>query len=133
MLFAWASATVPKFVVIMATTVVLLAMCSRTWVPTWSLLGQPQVAVMGAEGAVGVLYRKELAKAKEEGKLDEVRKELIEEYQARFAAPWQAAEANMITDVIEPGRTRSMLALALINTLHKRENRPAKKHGNIAL
>jgi propionyl-CoA carboxylase beta chain len=133
MLFAWASATVPKIVVIMRKAYggAYLAMCSKD-MGADMVFACPtaEVAVMGAEGAVGVLYKRELGEAEDKASK---KTELVEKYQERFAAPWQAAEANLLTDVIEPGRTRGVVSLAMRNTLHKRENRPGKKHGNIAL
>lgn len=133
MLFAWASATVPKIVVIMRKAYggAYLAMCSKDMgadaVYAWPTA---EIAVMGAEGAVGVLYKQRLEKADDP---QAERQGLLQAYRDRFAAPWQAAEANMITDVIEPARTRGVVALALRNTLHKRQQRPGKKHGNIAM
>jgi propionyl-CoA carboxylase beta chain len=58
---------------------------------------------------------------------------LISDYRAKFASPYQAASQGMITDVIEPAQTRAVVAMALRNTLSKRETRPPKKHGNIPL
>ncbi len=133
MLFAWASATVPKVTVIMRKAYggAYLAMCSKSmgadFVYAWP---SAEIAVMGAEGAVGVLYKRELEAAEDRAKTNQ---ELVSEYRQRFAAPWQAAENGDITDVIEPSQTRSVVALALRNTLTKREQRPPKKHGNIAL
>jgi propionyl-CoA carboxylase beta chain len=85
---------------------------------------------MGAEGAVNVLYKDELKAAPDRRARFQ---ELVDDYRAEFAAPWQAAANGMITDVIEPGRTRAALSMALRTTLTKRETRPPKKHGNIAL
>jgi propionyl-CoA carboxylase beta chain len=59
--------------------------------------------------------------------------ELAAEYREKFASPYQAAAKAMITDIIEPSQTRSIVAMALRNTLSKRETRPPKKHGNIPL
>lgn len=85
---------------------------------------------MGAEGAVNLLYRKELSEAPDRrAKLTE----LAAKYRAEFASPYLSAGRGYITDVIDPAETRSMLALALRKTLHKRELRPAKKHGNVPL
>ena len=64
---------------------------------------------------------------------DSRRAQLIEEYRARFASPYMAASHGMITDVISPAQTRSVLSLALRNTLTKSETRPPKKHGLIPL
>ena len=85
---------------------------------------------MGAEGAVKIIYRHEIETAKDP-KAREA--ELISEYHERFASPYHAAAHALITDVIEPSRTRSAVALALRTTLSKRETRPPKKHGNIPL
>jgi len=85
---------------------------------------------MGAEGAVNVLYRKELEAAEDQAQR---RQELIAAYRAEFASPYQSAARNFIHDVILPRRTRSAVSLALRSMLSKRETRPPKKHGNIPL
>jgi len=89
-----------------------------------------EVAVMGPEGAVNIVFRKELEQAE-----DPVarRAELIDEYRARFANPYAAAERGYVDDVIEPRRTRPVLVDALETALTKREPRPPRKHGNIPL
>jgi propionyl-CoA carboxylase beta chain len=136
MLFAYAAATVPKITVILRKAYggSYLAMCSKDMgadmVFAWPTA---EIAVMGAEGAVSVLYRKELKEIADPKEKAAKKAELVDSYKDRFAAPWQAAENNMITDVIEPAQTRSTIALALRNTLSKRETRPPKKHGNIPL
>ena len=85
---------------------------------------------MGPEGAVNIVFRKEL----EESADSEARRtELIEDYRERFANPYVAAERGYVDDVIEPRRTRAVLADALETTLTKRERRPPRKHGNIPL
>ncbi len=133
MLFAWSSATVPKITVIMRKAYggAYLAMCSKSMgadlVFAWP---SAEIAVMGADGAINILFREEIKKADDPKARA---KALAAEYRDQFAAPWQAAENNMVTDVIEPSRTRALVALALRNTLNKREIRPGKKHGNIAL
>ncbi|HCF56465.1 MAG TPA: methylmalonyl-CoA carboxyltransferase, partial [Myxococcales bacterium] len=133
MLFAWASATSPKITLIMRKAYggAYLAMCSKDMgadmVFAWPTA---EIAVMGAEGAVNILFKDELKSAPDPKARSG---ELAAEYRDKFAAPWQAAEAGMITDVIEPSRTRSVLAMALRNTITKRSGRPPKKHGNIAL
>lgn len=133
MLFAYASATVPKITLIMRKAYggAYLAMCSTdmgadiayAW-PT------AEIAVMGAEGAVGVIFKKELEASDDKKKRTA---ELVEEYHDEFASPYQAAANAMITDVIEPAETRSKIAYALRVTLSKRDTRPPKKHGNIPL
>lgn len=133
MLFAYAAATVPKITVIMRKAYggAYLAMCSRDLgadvVFAWP---SAEIAVMGAEGAVNILYRKEIQDAEN---ADEARKAKQQEYRDRFASPYQAAENSMVTDVIKPSQTRAVVSLALRNLLSKRETRPPKKHGNIPL
>jgi propionyl-CoA carboxylase beta chain len=85
---------------------------------------------MGAEGAVNVLYRKELEAADDR---EQQRQKLIAEYRDRFASPYMAASRGMITDVISPAQTRGVVSLALRNMLTKSETRPPKKHGLIPL
>jgi len=133
MLFAYASATVPKITLIMRKAYggAYLAMCSTdmgadiayAW-PT------AEIAVMGAEGAVRVLFKKDLENADDSEKRAA---ELIEEYHEEFASPYQAAANAMITDVIKPSESRQKIAHALRLTLSKRDTRPPKKHGNIPL
>ncbi len=133
MLFAYAAATVPKITMIMRKAYggAYLAMCSADlgadMVFAWPTA---EIAVMGAEGAVNVLFRKELKEAEDPKKRAA---EISEEYRSEFASPYQAAANAMITDVIEPSQTRAAIALALRNTLSKRDSRPPKKHGNIPL
>ncbi|MCC2111200.1 MAG: methylmalonyl-CoA carboxyltransferase, partial [Hyphomicrobiales bacterium] len=86
--------------------------------------------VMGAEGAVRVLYRNDLEKAEDR---DGMAARLATEYREQFASPYLSAGKMFIHDVIEPSQTRARLALALRSLLSKRELRPAKKHGNIPL
>jgi methylmalonyl-CoA carboxyltransferase large subunit len=85
---------------------------------------------MGGEGAVNLLYRKELAEAEDP---DTLRAELLAEYQARFSTPYRAAAGGMIDEVIEPADTRSYIALSLEVLKSKRAIRPHKKHGLIPL
>jgi propionyl-CoA carboxylase beta chain len=89
-----------------------------------------EVAVMGPEGAVNIVFRKELEQAEDPAAK---RAELIEDYKAQFANPYTAAERGYLDDVIEPRRTRPVLIGALETALTKREARPARKHGNIPL
>jgi len=130
MLFAYGAATVPKITIILRKAYggAYLAMCSQDlgadFVYAWPTA---EIAVMGAEGAVKILYRRELEKDPSS------EKKLIEEYRKKFASPYQAAGKGMITDVIEPSQTRAVVAMTLRNSLSKRETRPPKKHGNIPL
>jgi acetyl-CoA carboxylase carboxyltransferase component len=89
-----------------------------------------EVAVMGPEGAVNIVFRKELEEADDP---DSKRAELIEDYRTRFANPYSAAERGYVDEVIEPRRTRPVLCDALATALTKREPRPRRKHGNIPL
>lgn len=88
------------------------------------------MALMGADGAVNILYREELAKAK-----DAVaeRKRLVAEYNDKFASPWVAAELGYLDDVIEPQDTRPKLIAALEMLRNERQESPKKKHGNLPL
>jgi propionyl-CoA carboxylase beta chain len=89
-----------------------------------------EIAVMGSEGAVNILYGKELASASEPAA---ARKERVEEYEERFANPFSAARKGYIDDVIEPRTVRRRLIRALDMLGNKREPMPPKKHGNIPL
>lgn len=133
MLFAYASATVPKVTVILRKAYggAYIAMCNKEmgadYVYAWPTA---EIAVMGAEGAVRILFRREIAAAADP-KAKEA--ELVAEYRRKFCTPYEVAEKVMITDVIEPAETRAVVAAALRNSLTKRETRPPKKHGTIPL
>jgi propionyl-CoA carboxylase beta chain len=93
-----------------------------------------QIAVMGAQGAVNILYRKEIAKAVEDGdSVDEVRARLIKQYEDALANPYVAAERGYIDTVITPSNTRMNVTKALRALRTKRASLPPKKHGNIPL
>jgi propionyl-CoA carboxylase beta chain len=89
-----------------------------------------EVAVMGPEGAVNIIFRNELAEADEP---ESRRAELIADYRERFANPYSAAERGYVDDVIQPRRTRPVLIDALKTAITKREPTPKRKHGNIPL
>jgi len=133
MLFAYAATTVPKLTVILRKAYggAYLAMCSRDMgadvVYAWPTA---EIAVMGAEGAVKILFKRKISSASDPQAREQ---ELAAEYREKFASPYEAAGKAMITDIIEPAQTRGVLAMALRNTLSKRETRPPKKHGNIPL
>ena len=84
---------------------------------------------MGPEGAVNIVFRRELEEAAD----PDGRAELIADYKERFANPYTAAERGYVDDVIEPRRTRPVLIDALQTALTKSEPRPSRKHGNIPL
>ncbi|MBT8419751.1 MAG: hypothetical protein KJO08_02705, partial [Gammaproteobacteria bacterium] len=133
MLFAYSQCTVPKITVIVRKAYggSYLAMCGKDLgadrVAAWP---SAEVAVMGAEGAASIVFRKEIEEAEEP---DVRRKELIDHYRAQFATPYVAAARRLVDDVIEPAETRLFLAQSLEALASKRESRPAKKHGNIPL
>ncbi|MBA2358877.1 MAG: acyl-CoA carboxylase subunit beta [Actinobacteria bacterium] len=133
LLYAYSEATVPKLAVItrkayggaydVMSSKHIRADFNFAW-PT------AEVAVMGPEGAVNIVFRDELAEAADP---ETRRAELIEDYRERFANPYSAAERGYVDDVIEPRRTRPVLIDALETALPKRERRPPRKHGNIPL
>jgi propionyl-CoA carboxylase beta chain len=133
LLYAYCEATVPKLTVItrkayggaydVMSSKHIRADFNFAW-PT------AEVAVMGPEGAVNIVFRKEL----EESADPEARRQaLIADYREQFANPYVAAERGYVDDVIEPRRTRPVLVDALQTALTKREARPRRKHGNIPL
>ena len=89
-----------------------------------------EIAVMGPEGAVNIVYRKELSEA---GDVAEERSRRIQEFKDRFANPYLAAERGYIDEVIAPSDTRRKLIAALRMLDTKRDKNPPKKHGNIPL
>jgi methylmalonyl-CoA carboxyltransferase large subunit len=133
MLFAYSAATVPKLTVVVRKAYggAYLAMCGKDLgadrVFAWP---SAEIAVMGAEGAVEVVFRSEIVKAP-----DQVakRKEMIELYRNTFSNPYVAGARRLVDDVIEPAETRKCLAMALESLHTKRELRPPKKHGLIPL
>ena len=133
LLYAYAEATVPKVTII----------TRKAYGGAYCVMGSKhlrtdvnfayptaEIAVMGAEGAVNIVYRRELAAAE-----DKVasRKQKIEEFQDRFANPFVAAERGFIDDVIEPRETRPKVIRALRMLATKVDTMPRKKHGNIPL
>ena len=89
-----------------------------------------EIAVMGAEGAVGVLYRREIAEAEDKA---EARRARVTEFEEKFANPYVAAERGFIDEIIEPAQTRPKLIRALALLENKRDTNPPRKHGNIPL
>ena len=89
-----------------------------------------QIAVMGAQGAVNILYRRELAAADDPAAL---RERLVTEYEDTLANPYIAAERGYVDAVIRPAETRQQVSTALRSLRTKRQTLPAKKHGNIPL
>jgi len=133
MLFAYSQCTVPKITVIVKKAYggAYVAMCAKDLgadrVAAWP---SAEVAVMGAEGAASIVFRKEIEEAENP---EARRKELVEHYRATFATPYIAAARRLVDCVIEPAETRLFLARSLEAMHSKREMRPSKKHGNIPL
>jgi len=89
-----------------------------------------EIAVMGPDGAVNIVFRKELAESKDP---EETRKKLVEEYRNNFASPFKAAELGYIDKIILPEKTRPRLIKALNMLINKKESIPERRHGNIPL
>ena len=90
-----------------------------------------EIAVMGPEGAVSIVYRNELRAAGD--KAPELRKQHVESYREKFANPYVAAERGYVDEVIEPARTRAKLIAGLRLLENKHDTNPRRKHGNIPL
>jgi len=133
LLYAFAEATVPKITVITRKAYggAYCVMASKH-IRTDINFAYPtaEIAVMGAEGAVGVLYKKELLDATNP---EENRQRIVNEFNEKFANPYVAAERGFIDEVIEPKFTRPKLIRALNLLQNKRDTNPPKKHGNIPL
>jgi propionyl-CoA carboxylase beta chain len=135
LLFAYAEATVPKITVITRKAYggAYCVMASKH-IRTDANFAWPsaEIAVMGAEGAVNIVYRRELEKA-DDANRETLRQEKIAEFRDRFTNPLVAAERGYIDAVIEPAGTRSKLITSLRALENKRDTNPRKKHGNIPL
>ena len=133
LLYAFAEATVPKITVITRKAYggAYCVMASKH-IRTDINFAYPtaEIAVMGAEGAVGLLYRKEMSES--ENAID-YRKSKVSEFEEKFANPYVAAEKGYIDEVIEPAQTRPKLIRALQLLANKKDTNPPKKHGNIPL
>ncbi|PYU31647.1 MAG: methylmalonyl-CoA carboxyltransferase [Acidobacteria bacterium] len=135
LLFAYAEATVPKLTVITRKAYggAYCVMASKH-IRTDANFAWPtaEIAVMGPEGAVNIVYKRELDRAPE-AERERLRQEKIAEFRERFANPYVAAERGYIDAVIEPSQTRAKLITALRALETKRDSNPKKKHGNIPL
>jgi propionyl-CoA carboxylase beta chain len=131
--YAYAEATVPKITVI----------TRKAYGGAYCVMGpkhtradvnmawpSAEIAVMGADGAVNIIFRGDLKDAPD---AEARRTELVDDYRARFATPFRAAELGYIDEVILPSQTRIRIAQALAMLAHKRDTNPPKKHGNIPL
>jgi propionyl-CoA carboxylase beta chain len=133
LLFAFAEATVPKITIITRKAYggaydVMASKHIRADI-NWAF-PTAEIAVMGPEGAVSIIYRREIEKADDPVK---AKARFVEEYRARFANPYKAAELGFIDEVIRPRALRRRLGQALEMLRDKRQSNPPKKHGNIPL
>jgi len=135
LLFAFAEATVPKITVITRKAYggaycVMASKHIRTDINfAWPTA---EIAVMGPEGAVNIVYKRELDRAPENDR-EKLRREKTDDFRERFANPYVAAERGYIDAIIEPSQTRAKLITALRSLETKRDTNPKKKHGNIPL
>ncbi|OUC94135.1 acyl-CoA carboxylase subunit beta [Streptosporangium minutum] len=133
LLYAYCEATVPRIQVILRKAYggAYIVMDSRS-IGTDLSLAWPtnEIAVMGAEGAVNVIFRRELAAAADPA---ELRSELVAEYSEQLVHPHYAAERGLVDDVIDPVQTRSAVARGLAMLRDKRKQPPQRKHGNVPL
>ncbi len=133
LLYAYCEATVPKITLIVR----------KAYGGAYDVMGSKhsggdinyawptaEIAVMGPQGAINIVFRREIAKTE---KPDQKREELIADYRKKFANPYVAAQKGYIDDVIEPAETRPKLITALEMLVTKRDTRPPKKHANIPL
>ena len=133
LLYAFAEATVPKITVITRKAYGgAYCVMSSKHIRTDLNFAYPtaEIAVMGPEGAVNVLYRRELQKA---GDAAAVRAQKVAEFKEKFANPYVAADRGFVDEVIEPRKTRRKIIAGLDMTRNKRDKNPPKKHGNIPL
>ena len=132
-IYAYSEATVPKLTVITRKAYggAYLVMSSKHLRSDINFAyPTAEIAVMGPEGAVNIVFRKDLKEAEDKAAK---KKELIDNYRDLFASPYKAAELGYIDEVIEPKHTRPKLIMALRSLKNKRDTTPPKKHGNINL
>ncbi len=133
LLFAYSAATVPKVTVVVRKAYGggYIAMCAKDLgadrVVAWP---SAEIAVMGAEGAAEVVFRREIDAAADQAVR---RAELVEQYRSTFSTPYVSAARRLVDDIIEPAQTRPYLAAVLATLETKRDWRPQKKHGLIPL
>ena len=135
LLFAYAEATVPKLTLVTRKAYggAYLAMSCKHLQSDYNVAWPTaELAVMGAEGAVNIIHRREIQAVPDEEK-EQVRLRLVDEYKAKFGDPYVAARNGWLDDVIEPSESRLRLIRALNILKSKREWSPPKKHGNIPL
>ena len=132
LLHAYSEATVTKITVVTRKAYggAYIAMCSKDlgadYVMAWP---SAEIAVMGAEGACNIIYRREISGARSGGKTGE----LVDSYEEQFNNPYFAASLGIVDEIIRPKETRKRIAVLLDALKDKAETRPAKKHNNIPL
>jgi propionyl-CoA carboxylase beta chain len=135
LLYAFAEATVPKITLITRKAYGgAYCVMSSKHIRTDYNFAWPtaEIAVMGPEGAVNIVYKREIDRAPE-AERESLRKEKVDEFRDTFANPYVAAESGYIDAVIEPAHTRAKIITALRSLENKRDSNPPKKHGNIPL
>jgi propionyl-CoA carboxylase beta chain len=135
LLFAFAEATVPKLTVITRKAYGgAYCVMSSKHIRTDANFAWPtaEIAVMGPEGAVNIVYKREIERAPE-AQREALRKEKIAEFRKKYSNPYVAAERGYIDEIIEPAATRAKLITSLRALENKRDSNPKKKHGNIPL
>ena len=133
LIYAYCEATVPKLTIITRKAYggAYCAMSSKHFRGDVNLAyPTAEIAVMGPDGAVNIVFRKELEKAENKA---EAKKKLTDDYREKFANPYQAASLGYVDEVIDPAETRPRLIQALDMIKDKRDTNPPKKHGNIPL
>ena len=133
LIYAYAEATVPKVCVITRKAYggAYIVMSSKHLRSDINLVWpSAEIAVMGAEGAINIIYREQIAAAEDPA---QTRQGLIDDYQEKFTNPYVAANRGYVDDVIDPADTRLRLIRTLEMLQNKRDSLPAKKHGNIPL
>ena len=133
LIYAYAEATVPKISIIIRKAYggAYIVMGSKHLRADVNLVWpSAEIAVMGAEGAVNIIFREQLSNSENP---QEGRRDLVKDYQERFTNPYVAASRGFVDDVIDPAQTRPQLIRSLEMLQNKRDSLPAKKHGNIPL
>jgi acetyl-CoA carboxylase carboxyltransferase component len=133
LIYAYAEATVPKVSIITRKAYggAYIVMSSKHLRSDINLAWpSAEIAVMGPDGAVNIIYREQIAKAEDP---QQARQELTRDYQDKFTNPYIAASRGYLDDVIDPAETRLNIIKALDMLQNKRDTLPAKKHGNIPL
>ncbi len=133
MLFSFSACTVPKISIVVRKAYggAYLAMNARSLgADRVAALPTAEIAVMGADGAISVLFKNDIKKAEDPKKF---RADLVEKYRIDFASPYPAAKSGLVDDVIEPAQIRQYLSVCLESLINKTELRPHKKHGLIPM